>query len=617
MTNPFWKSALLLRNYKRQLALALTSALVPALCFGAGLSLMIPTFDLLLGQRKPLSQIIEQYLSRPGLPTRTNDVIRALAASAPTDPLQSFFLVLGAITALGLVGGAGRYIHELVTRRVVLHVTQAWRGRLFDHLIGLPTVRISALGAADNISRLVQDTHMLAKGFDAILSKSVIELLQGGAGLGVALALDWRLTLIALVLTSLSAFWLGRFGKSIRRGSRRTLQHYGRLVGVAQESLLGIRVVKVHNAEKLQRSRFARINQDLFREEVATHRAQALVSPLLDATTLLMAGGVAGVAGWYVFQYNVEPARFLTLLIALIAAGHSLKTLTRVQHKLNEAAAAAARLCEVLESPAEHGDNASGCPPTLLPRHHCSIQFDKVSFTYPGQNRPALQDINLVFRHGQTVAIVGANGSGKTTLLSLLPRLTEPSVGRVLIDGVDIATVSLPSVRKQMAVVTQEILLFEGSIADNIAFGASHASFEKIRTAARTAGADEFIQQLPRGYQTSLGELGAGLSTGQRQRVTIARALLRDPAILILDEATSQIDTDAEARFNDALRALRGDRTILFVAHHLSAVCRADIIVVMLEGQVVDTGTHDELVRGCETYRSLFCISSRLVSAAR
>ena len=240
-----------------------------------------------------------------------------------------------------------------------------------------------------------------------------------------------------------------------------------------------------------------------------------------------------------------------------------------------------------------------------LPRHCQTVTLENLSFRYDDESQPVIDDVCLEIPFGQTVAIVGANGSGKTTLLNFIPRLLTPHSGRVLIDGIDIKTVRLRPLREQIAVVTQQSILFEGSIADNIAYGRHHATEEMIIDAAKTAHADEFIRALPEGYKTMLGEHGEGLSGGQRQRVCIARAILRNPAILILDEATSQIDADSEAKINQALRDIRRGRTVFVVAHRLSTVIDVDQIVVLDRGRVIDQGKHTELLERCHLYQTL------------
>ena len=289
------------------------------------------------------------------------------------------------------------------------------------------------------------------------------------------------------------------------------------------------------------------------------------------------------------------------VLAALGSAGASLKPITGLVNDIQASSAAADRVMEMLDTASEPGLEP-GLP--ALPRHARAVAFEGVRLVYPGAERPALDGVDLEIPFGSTVAFVGPNGSGKTTLLSLVPRLFDPDAGRVLVDGTDIARVALGSLREQIGVVTQETVLFRRTVRDNIAYGLTVPD-EKIMDAVRRARAEDIVARLPQGLDTVLAEGGLSLSGGQRQRLAIARAILRDPSILILDEATSMIDAESEARIADALTEFSRGRTCLVVAHRLSTVVHADRIVVMDEGRVVDAGRHDELLTRCELYQSL------------
>jgi len=286
----------------------------------------------------------------------------------------------------------------------------------------------------------------------------------------------------------------------------------------------------------------------------------------------------------------------------LVLGGAALKPLTGLLNDMQTSAGAAERLEELLHASPEPG-HESGLE--RLPRHARSIELRDVVVRYPGTRTPALDGVSLTIKHGERVAIVGPNGSGKTTLLGLLYRLYDPERGSVLIDGYDLRRVSIRSLRKQVGVVSQETVLFEGSVRDNVAYGKPTASDEEISQALRRARASEFVEQLPGGIQAKIAERGTSLSGGQRQRLAIARAIIRDPAILILDEATSMIDAGSEARINEAMDEFSQGRTTVVVAHRLSTVRRADRIVVVEAGRVADIGTHEQLLARCELYRDL------------
>ncbi len=598
----FWKSASVLLRYPRQLFLALLGALISAGCFGAGLGMILPALHLLLHRRFSLPQLLEQQ-SRlaPGF---ARALVHQIAIHVSNDLFWSFLTVMAVIAVFAIIGSLGRFMHEAMSVDAVTQAITVWRDRLFDRLVHMPMMQVLQAGTADNISRLMSDTGVLFTGYKAVVGGPMLESLKGAAGLTVAFIINWRLTLIALAATPLIGLLMGAFAGSIRRASQRGLEQSGRMIGTVQQSLLGIAVVKIHSAEEHERQRFDFVNRMVSAEQKSMGLARAAGSPLVEAFSLLVLVTMASAAAWYIFRLDVDPANFITVLITLVVAAQSLTPLTRLSHELAESDAAAVRLLEVLAQPVEDTEGAASDKPAL-PRHSRSIIFEGVSLSYPGRNGPAIRNANLTVSFGQTVAIVGPNGSGKTTLLSLVPRLFDPERGHVLIDGVDIAQVSLNSLRRQIGLVPQENCLFQGTIAANIAYGLKGVGLEKITAAAQAAYADEFIRFLPHGYETELGELGIGLSAGQKQRLAIARAILRDPAILILDEATSQIDIDSEEKINRVLRNLRGGRTVFVVAHHLRNTIDADVTVVLEDGQIIDTGTHKQLLIRCPLYRRL------------
>ena len=606
----------MLLGYKRQIAVAIGAALGTALCFGGGLGMVLPTLHLLLGQKRPLSELIETQFGGPEQPQAVRDMAMRLADLVPTDPFNAFLAVMGAVVVFTVLGSIGRYVHELITLTIVARAVMVWRARMFRRLIHAQIEQVLLRGNSDHISRITVDSGVLARGYQAILGNAVAKVLNGLAALMLALWLDWRLTLIALVGMPVIAVLLRKFGKRIRRASDRLLQQRGRMIGMLTEALGGIRVVKVHHAEGYERRRFGLINRRVYGEEMRVRQVKAMASPIVETLGLFGVMAVASIAAWYIFRLNVAPERFMTVLIALGAAATSLKPISNLNNQLQEANAAAARILEVVEVPIELSSRDAPHVMLRLNKHNRDVVFRNVTYTYPGQKEPAIRDISLHVHHGQTLAIVGANGSGKTTLLSLLPRLLEPTSGDVFIDGNDIGTVSLMSLRRQIAVVTQQTVLFEGTIAANIAYGRLHVSRDQIITAAKAAFAHEFITALPDGYDTMLGESGEGLSGGQRQRLCIARAVLRDPAILVLDEATSQIDADSENKINQALNGFRHGRTTFVIAHRLSTVIDAEQIAVMHKGQIVDLGTHTELLERCDEYRALAQFQLQPVAAS-
>ena len=442
--------------------------------------------------------------------------------------------------------------------------------------------------------------------------RSLFSAAQGLAAMIAALFINWQLCIVVMIVGVILAFMLRKFGKRIHKASKRALKVQGEMLGVLNESLNGIRVVKVHDAEGYERRRFAVVNREHYKQERKARNARALSGPLVEMLAILAVQGVACIVAYFIFNLNASPEQFMAALVMLVASALSFRPLTTIHNEMAEASAAASRVMELLDLPVEPSGADAPKGARSLPRHTKSIVFEQVTLRYRPTLETAVREVSFEVAAGQTIALVGTNGSGKTTVLSFLPRLLEPQEGRVLIDGVDVGEVSLRSLRKQMAVVTQQTVLFEGTIAQNIAYGRRHESMERIVAAAKVGHAHGFISQLPQGYDTVLSEGGAGLSGGQMQRIAIARAVLRNPAILILDEATGQIDSESEAEIGKALAEISVGRTTFVIAHRLSTVIDADIIIVMKDGAVLAQGKHQELLSSCAVYRTL--VNTQLMS---
>lgn len=603
----FWHFARGLLAYKRWLAVAAGSAVLDALCAFAGFGMLIGLLNFMFGEAAErdasFAEIMGEQLGDPGVVGRIGDWSH-VAESLPREKFAGFALVLAVVLGFALVGSVFRFTHQFITLTLTQRVVMKGRQRAFFRVLHAPMEWVWKHGSADTMSRIVQDSSRMARGLNALMGKAVREVLQGAAFLSWALIVDWRLTLLFLVGVVPIGICIKQFGKRVRRASKYALRRYASMIGVMQESMQAAPVVRTHNAEGYERRRFHRINRELYGQEMKARTAKALASPVIELIALSGVVVITLVAAYYVFRGEAQPAHMLVVLGSLALAGNSVKPLANLNNDLQESGAAATRLKEIIDQPAEAHRAADWTRPAL-PRHARSVVLDDVSYAYPGGEGEALTGFSLEVPHGQTVAIVGPNGSGKSTTLSLLPRLIEPTRGRVLIDGRDIAEHSLRSLRKQLAIVTQATIVFEGTIADNIAYGRRHVSRERIIAAAKQAYAHDFIEQQPRGYDTVLGEGGAGLSGGQRQRLCIARAILRDPAILILDEATSQIDAESEAKIHAAMQQITRGRTTFIIAHRLSTVVDADVIVVLADGRILDRGRHHELLSRCELYQSL------------
>nr|MBC8201109.1 ABC transporter ATP-binding protein [Planctomycetota bacterium] len=440
-----------------------------------------------------------------------------------------------------------------------------------------------------------------------LMGKSEAQLSKGIAAFFAACVFDYRLVIIAILVVPILAIILHQIGKRVRKGTKDSLAAQQELLRISSEAIQGLRAVKVNTSEDSVSDAFQAVNKEVVAANMRVRVVRAFGSPLMEILAIVVLGTLAGIAAKSIINGTLEFDRFLLSIGALAVAGGSLRPLTGLVTEIQSADAPADRLMQILDMPLE--DELVG---EKIQRHNTSIVFDSVTFSYGDDAEPALQNISVSIPHGQRVAIVGPNGCGKTTFVSLLPRLLCPQSGSVSIDGQDIATVNVHSLRSQLGVVTQETVLFRGTIEDNICFGYD-ATLEEVARVAKQAHADEFIERMDGGYDSEVYEFGTSLSGGQRQRLAIARALLRNPAILIFDEATSQIDSESEALIGDTLNTFCEGRTVLLIAHRLSTVQSADRILVFDNGKIIGDGTHEVLLNNCDLYRRL--AETQLVTA--
>ncbi|CAN5801282.1 ABC transporter ATP-binding protein [soil metagenome] len=594
----FWRLARLLLVERKLFVLSVLFALIGAGGLGVGLLALQPIV------KKVIDPQNKQNL--PQMATEWNDAIgrvfpQGWIDALPSGQVEGVTVIVVALGVLAVFGAAANFLHAYFAMTVIGRTVVRIRNDVFRHVAHLPMRSIAVGGPSDYVSRIVYDTGQIGTGFSGILSKALSQILKGLCAVAAAVIADWRLTLSALPLAFVTYHIVRWTGKKVRRAAKGGLEAFGELYRTSAEVVQHLRVVKTSTAEEAEMARFAEVNMETFRQELRVRTMRSLASPVVEVLALFVLGALTVVAVHFILKGKLDPGDFIVVLGSLGIAGATMKPLTSLQHELQVAGAAANRIADVLRAPTEEQLGAAALP--ALARHRVAIEFRDVTFTYPGASVPALAGINLVIPQGETVAFVGPNGSGKTTLLALIPRLYAPDAGSVLVDDADIARVSLKSLRNQIGVVTQETVMFKGSLRMNVAYGFPGATDAQIEFAMRQARATEFIAAKTGGLDFLMGEQGTGLSGGQRQRIAIARAILRDPAILILDEATSMIDADSEAKIADALAEFSKGRTSLIVAHRLSTVVHAHRIVVMDHGRVVDVGRHDELMKRCETYR--------------
>lgn len=489
------------------------------------------------------------------------------------------------------------------------------RQRLFSHVLRLDLATFHREGLNQIMARATHDLSNVTSGLECLAGKLAREPLKMLACLTGAALISWRLLLLTLLITPIAGLTIRWLGKTLKRAHSRAMAHMAELYGAWEAALRGIAVVKAFTMEKQEEKRFHHTSKHYFRHAMRIARYDALLHPVIEILGIItivlgiLAGGAIVLGGQtHLFGIRIadRPLELPALVLFfgfLAGAADPVRKLSDVFSLLQRAAAAADRVFEVLDRPIEIRDPAR---PRRLPRHSQSIRFDNVAFAYyPGQ--PVLKGINLEIPFGERLAIVGPSGCGKTTLVNLIPRFMDPTEGRVLIDGVDIRSVRLRDLRSQIGLVTQEPVLFDDTVFNNIRYGTPWATTEQVEEAARRAHAHEFIvNDLPRGYETRIGPLGCRLSGGQRQRIALARAILRDPAILILDEATSQLDLESERLIHQVLQDFTAQRTTLIITHRLSTLALASRIVVMEGGRILDSGTHAELVARCRAYGNLW-----------
>ncbi|MEX2532179.1 MAG: ABC transporter ATP-binding protein [Gemmatimonadota bacterium] len=508
----------------------------------------------------------------------------------PAEAIKGIILFL---LVIFLVKNVFDFLRNYLVAWIEQSVTRDLRDEVYDHLVELDLVFFGRTKVGQIISRLTHDVEQLrtliTKEFARILS-SVFEL---AAAVAVMFLISWKLTLAAcVVLPGVFAIW-GPLLNRVRRGDRTILNMAGEVNSHIQETVSGIRLVKASGAEDHERRRFRGLTWGYFKAFVRTERYRSLSHPLTETVGAL--GTV--VVLWYGAQLvlaggELGGEEFIAFLVLSVKLYAPVKYLGKLPAIMQPGLVAAERVFEFLDAPMEISDRPGARTFTGV---HDKIEFRNVSFAYR-EGEPVLRRVSFQARSGTVTAMVGPSGAGKTTLVDLIGRFYEATDGKILIDGVDIREFSLKSLRESLGIVSQDTVLFHDTVRANIAYGLQNVSDEALDSAARAAHADEFIDRLPKGYDTVVGERGAQLSGGQRQRIAIARAILRDPPVLIFDEATSALDSEVERLVQEAMERLLSGRTVFVIAHRLSTIQRADRILVMQEGRIVQSGTHAELL---------------------
>jgi len=508
----------------------------------------------------------------------------------------SFLPVLALIQ--GLLFFAGKYLVEWVGNRVVADL----RNKLFGHIHALPMQFISKNRVGDLIARITTDAELLTQLVSNVVGDLIREPFTMIGCIAAMFAINWRLSIIAVVVFPVCIFPVALLGRRVRKASKSGQRGLGDMLSVVQESIGGALVVKAFQMEDEERSRFNVFNQHVFKMLMRQSRSRSLSEPIV---IFLSAIGLSGVVV-YAYLNNIALEDLLVFAAAMVSMYKPAKKLSQIHMRIQRATPGAERIFEILDIENTIEDRPDS---TLFSGRVEAVGFNRVSFAY--DEKKILDGIHLQVPSGQCVALVGSSGAGKTTLVNLIPRFFDATAGSIELNGKDVRDYTVHSLREQIGIVTQETVLFNRSVADNISYGSCDATQQQIEEAARRANAHPFIMELENGYDTLIGERGSLLSGGMAQRLAIARALLKNPPILILDEATSSLDTESERMVQGALDELMKDRTVFVIAHRLSTIAHADSIVVLEQGRIVEQGTHSELLSKKGKYKYFYDIQFR------
>jgi ABC-type multidrug transport system fused ATPase/permease subunit len=589
-----------LRKYRLNVLLSILSNVLMALFTVASIPLLIPFLEILFQDQV-------QPLPKPQW-TWSSEAFQAQINYALNHAILTYgregalLRIIGLILVVFFLKNLFTYLALFFMAPARNGIVRDIRAQLFNKVLVLPLSFFSEERKGDLLSRVTADVQEIEWSILNVLESIFREPIVITLSLVFMLYVSPTLTGAVFVLIVITALIIGGIGRTLKRSSIQVQQRLGNIVSVLEEAISGLRIIKGFNAENYQLDKFGQENNTHRRLQTRLLWRKDLASPLSEFLGI----AVVSVLLWYgsklVFSDQLKASTFFSFLYAFFNVINPAKAFTRGLYDVQKGLAAMSRVQEILDAPLQIEEKA--VPKRLATFQH-SIEYRDVSFRYRQDSEPVLQNLNLRIAKGRMVALVGASGSGKTTIADLLPRFYDVQAGAILMDGIDLKELKLQDLRQLLGIVSQEAILFNDTIYNNIVFGLPNVTPEQVEAAARNANAHDFIMASPDGYQTNIGDRGSKLSGGQRQRLTIARALLKNPPILILDEATSALDSESEKLVQEALAKLMQDRTSLVIAHRLSTIQHADEIIVLRQGQVAERGKHAELMERNGEYRKL------------
>ncbi len=535
----------------------------------------------------------------------------------PENPFKFMALIIGLFLLGTILKDIFLITNSILVARMAQFATFDLRKLFYRRTLRLDLATFNDEGTSDLLSRFTNDMNQVSAGLETLFGKSIVEPLKMAACLIGAAWVSWKLLFISMLIMPLAGYAVRWLAKSLKRANRRAMEEMAAIYTTLEETFRNIKIVKAFTNERQERHRYHKNSKNYFKKSMKIARYDALVHPITEVLGIVAFCLVMLAGAWLVFTQNTHllgirmsdrpiSIGYMLLFYSLLAGiADPLRKLSDVFNRLQGASAACDRIFDRLEREPTVRDPEL---PVSIARHHRDLEFAGVNFAYkPGKN--VLQDVNLRIGFGETIAIVGPNGSGKSTLAHLIPRFADPVSGEIRLDGVRLTDMRIKDLRRQIGLVTQETALFDDTIFNNIRYGSPDAARQQVFEAAKQAHAHRFIEnELPQGYDTLAGTLGNKLSGGQRQRIALARAILRDPSILILDEATSQIDLESEQAIEKVLETFVRNRTTIIITHRLAILSLADRIVVMEDGKIVDIGRHEDLLAKSGLYRRLYQI---------